>query len=161
MMAHMDKRSPRLPTLVAAALASAALLLTPPRLEAQPPKGVDADVHALLDITGSFKIAEQLIDGMAQQLGKANPKIPESFWAEMRKKIKKEDFYALITPIYRRHLSPEDIKGLLAFYRTPLGQRVVKSLPAIAQESMVVGQAWGEKIGRQIVQEARQRGYGI
>lgn len=44
-----------------------------------------------------------------------------------------------IIPIYSRHFSTEDIQNLIQFYESPLGQRVVKNLPLVAQESQEMG----------------------
>lgn len=146
---------------LASSFALVVLLLAARPIGAEPGAPLEKDVRELLDVTGAFKIGEQMMDGLAAQLSKGDSKIPPSFWKEMKKRIKKDEFYAMIVPIYLRNLTPEDIKTLLAFYKTPAGQRVVKAMPTITQESMVVGQAWGEKIAREVVEQARQRGYGI
>jgi hypothetical protein len=44
-----------------------------------------------------------------------------------------------IVPIYAKHFSMEDIQALTKFYETPLGQRVVKAMPDVAEESQSVG----------------------
>ena len=44
-----------------------------------------------------------------------------------------------IIPIYARHFSMEDVQSLIQFYESPLGQRVVKNLPIVAQESQEIG----------------------
>jgi hypothetical protein len=120
---------------------------------------VDRDIHDLLDATGAFSIIQQMIQGQAQSIARSQPSIPKEFWDDMFGRYKKEDFYALITPVCRRNMSPEDIKGLLAFYRTPLGRRVLASLPKITQESIGVGQLWGQKVIKDIAAEAKKRGY--
>ena len=54
-----------------------------------------------------------------------------------------------IVPIYDRHLSDEDLNGLLAFYKTPLGQRTLKVMPEIMRESQAAGFALGQKAGQE------------
>ena len=49
-------------------------------------------------------------------------------------------------PIYSAHLSTDDIKALIQFFESPLGQRELKAMPLIAQES--------EKAGGDIDQKA-------
>ncbi len=49
-----------------------------------------------------------------------------------------------MVPIYQKHLTKEDLAGILAFYSSPLGQKLQREQPAMMQEGM---QAGGE-IGR-------------
>jgi hypothetical protein len=44
-----------------------------------------------------------------------------------------------MVPIYASAFSTEDIQGLIQFYESPLGQRVVKNLPAVDQQSQAAG----------------------
>ena len=45
---------------------------------------------------------------------------------------------AMVT-IYAKNFSMEDIQGLIQFYETPLGKRVVKTLPEVSQQSQRMG----------------------
>lgn len=45
---------------------------------------------------------------------------------------------AMVT-IYAKNFSLEDIQGLIQFYETPLGKRVVKTLPEVSQQSQEMG----------------------
>jgi len=40
--------------------------------------------------------------------------------------------------IYQRHLSKNDVDGLIAFYSSPAGQHLLNAQPAIAQEYMPI-----------------------
>jgi hypothetical protein len=42
-------------------------------------------------------------------------------------------------PVYEHYFSMEDIQGLIKFYESPLGQRVVKSLPDVVQRTQQAG----------------------
>jgi hypothetical protein len=41
-----------------------------------------------------------------------------------------------LVPIYQRHFSKADLDGILAFYTSPVGQKLQNEQPAIMQESM-------------------------
>lgn len=51
-------------------------------------------------------------------------------------------------PIYVKNLTREEMAATIQFYRSPVGQSVIRKLPAILQESMAVGQQWGQQLGR-------------
>lgn len=119
----------------------------------------DADVRQLLELTNANAIGQQVIDQMLPSLRRLVPAAPEKFWAAMREKMRQKDIAAGIVPIYRRHLSARDVRELIAFYRSPAGRKFVSVQPAIVQESMEVGRAWGEEVAREVIAEARAHGY--
>ena len=41
----------------------------------------------------------------------------------------------------------DEIKGLLQFYGTPLGKKLVSALPPLTRESMMTGQKWAQSLG--------------
>ena len=51
-----------------------------------------------------------------------------------------DDMMAEIGPLYARNYSVAELKELTAFYRTPLGQKMLALSPRLAAESMAVGQ---------------------
>jgi hypothetical protein len=54
---------------------------------------------------------------------------------------------------YDEQFSDEDIKGLVAFYETPLGQKAVSALPKLTAELQEDGRALGQQIGRESMKE--------
>ena len=42
------------------------------------------------------------------------------------------------------------------FYESPVGQKVLGTLPQITQESMKIGQKWGEDVGRRVQRELEE-----
>lgn len=51
-----------------------------------------------------------------------------------------EEMMAEIGPLYARNYTVDELKQLSAFYRTPLGQKMLALSPRLAAESMAVGQ---------------------
>ena len=51
-----------------------------------------------------------------------------------------DEMMAEIGPLYARHYTLAEIKELTAFYRTPLGQKMLALSPRLAAESMAIGQ---------------------
>jgi hypothetical protein len=44
-----------------------------------------------------------------------------------------------MVPIYARAFSMEEIQGLIQFYESPLGQRIVKVMPKVEEDSQNAG----------------------
>ncbi|MDT8386626.1 MAG: DUF2059 domain-containing protein [Thiogranum sp.] len=74
-------------------------------------------------------------------------------------------FSTLMIPLYDKHYTHEDIKGLVQFYKTELGQKTIKLMPVLMQESMAVGQQWGRALGpeiqRRIIQRFKREGVDL
>ena len=70
-----------------------------------------------------------------------------------------------ITALYARTFSVEELNAITAFYRSPVGQKFLLKLPAITQESMVIGQKFGQSVAGEmqgrIVEELRKRGHKL
>lgn len=70
-----------------------------------------------------------------------------------------------VTMIYAKNFTIDDMRGLLAFYRTPLGAKLLDKTPALTQQTMAAGQAFGRSVGaelqKQMVEELRKKGHNI
>jgi uncharacterized protein len=108
----------------------------------------DAAIRHLMDLTQTSKmgdeinayITKQVHDGLSQAL---QPERLAKFMADFSTKLDAAAPASAVTdavvPIYAKAFSMEDLQGLIQFYESPLGQRVVKTLPQVAQASQRVG----------------------
>jgi len=83
----------------------------------------------------------------------APPYLPDSFWDDMKSTLTKVDFISGVIPIYQKHISSDDMTGVLAFYRTPAGQHLLENQQVMSAES----QAHFQEIGAQLGQEVALR----
>ena len=63
-----------------------------------------------------------------------------------------------MVPIYQRHFSAADIQGLLKFYRSPLGKKVITEMPATMSEGMQLGQDWGRERAQAMLADLQKSG---
>ncbi len=121
----------------------------------------------LLEITGSLDMARQAADFTSQQMidsiKKENPSVdPKVFTiiSEETHKVISENMNAFIEriiPIYDKYYTDEDIKGVVDFYSTPLGKKMLSVMPVTLQESMAAGQKWGESLVPLLVERITAR----
>ncbi|HWZ64957.1 MAG TPA: DUF2059 domain-containing protein [Steroidobacteraceae bacterium] len=126
-----------------------------------------AEIEKLMQTTGALKIGQQLsaavISELTDTLRKTHPNIPAKTLDMIPEVVNGviadniDGFKEVVIHIYDEHFTLEDLQGLNAFYLSDLGQKVVKSLPAVLQESMAAGRQWGEALGPQIVQRVKSR----
>jgi uncharacterized protein len=121
---------------------------------------IDQDVRTLLKLTRADQLGTQVADAMIAQFKATMPNIPNDFWDAFRDEMKPEELVDLVVPIYAKHFTQDDIRGLIAFHKTPLGQKLIDKQPLIMQESMATGRLWGMRLGQRAMQKIREKGAG-
>jgi hypothetical protein len=115
--------------------------------------------NELLVVTGGAAMAQQVMRAMSVQMRPMFPSVPEDLWNKVMGSVNDGELSGMIVPIYTKHYSRDELAALLAFYRTSLGQRLIKSTPAIMQETMAIGGAWGQRRATEILERLKEQGY--
>ncbi len=123
----------------------------------------EADIRKLLALTGAKAVALQVVTTMEGNIkplmlrslpaGDYREQLIDLFLKRFHSKLDSDTFVGLSVPFYDKYLSHDEIKGLIQFYSTPLGQKVVKVMPQLVAEAQAAGSKWGESIGRQSMME--------
>jgi uncharacterized protein len=123
----------------------------------------EADIRKLLELTGTNSVMEQTMQNMEKSVkpmvanslppGDYREKLVDLFFEKFIAKMDLQKLLDLAVPIYDKYFSDEDIKGLIQFYKTPLGQKAVKVLPQLTGELTEAGQQMGAVVGRQSMME--------
>jgi hypothetical protein len=116
-------------------------------------------IKTLLNLTGSGKIGEQMAQNLIATFKKNGAEATDEFWDGFAKKMNANEIIEKMIPIYDSCFTQQDIEGLIAFYKSTVGKKLVDKLPYITQKSFEVGQAWGQKIAAELVEELKQKGY--
>ena len=119
----------------------------------------EADIRRLLEATGTTTLMQQVMDNMQKSLkpvlansfppGEYREKLVDLFFEKFRSKLNTKRLVDLAVIRYDEQFSDEDIKGLISFYETPLGQKAVSALPKLTIELQQDGQALGQQMGRE------------
>ncbi len=141
-------------TLMAPALAGAA---TPAATDIAPEK--EADIEKLLDITDSLDMSQQVVDQLFAMQQSVQRAVPQEVWDEIRAELDMTRIRPVIVAIWDRHFSHDDIRGLIEFYESPLGRKLVETQPAVMQESMAAGELWARQVLQRIRDKLAQKGY--
>ncbi len=122
----------------------------------------DNDIRKLLKITKTEESFQQMLPTMINQFKALRPDIPSSVWNTMQKEFHKEGSSGLVDkmiPLYKKHFTHADIKGLINFFESPVGKKYADKTPALTQESMVIGQEWGKELAIKVQQKLKKKGY--
>ena len=134
-----------------------------------------ADIQTLMKEVGTLASIDRAVDLMMPKVisnfKKVNPSIPEATWEELSRvgldELKKSlpELQEPLIAIFDANFTAEEVKQLIAFYGTPLGRKVVTQMPSVMQQTVALGQAWGERIGPRISERiraaAKQKGYNL
>jgi len=122
----------------------------------------DADIRALMELVG---VRDQVQDGVnasaEQYREKLLATVPSNekgqafvnaFVASYEKKFDADQLTEQVLGIYDKHYTDEEIKGLLQFFGSPLGQKVAAEMPKIAREINAASRETGAKASREALQ---------
>ncbi len=109
------------------------------------------DIQRFLDAMHSRDMIHKMMDSMSQpmhqmihqQYEKDKDKLPPDFeehmtriMDDMFKNMPWDEMLDSMIPAYQKHLNKGDVDSLVAFYTSPVGQKLVRELPAITAEAM-------------------------
>jgi uncharacterized protein len=125
----------------------------------------EASIRQLMDLTGAKSLGAQMMQaGMEQfraSVTESEPNNPrarqfiDAFVASFQKHFDADALTEKIIPIYDKYLSEEEVNGLLQYYKSPLGRRMLKALPEIARESQQTGFSLGQKATQETLEELK------
>lgn len=149
------------------AVLAAVLVLAAAPAPARAQSAKHADIETLLQMTGAvsmgLQVVKQMRPALDQQYKSVFPHMPAEARAilldEMDRVFEREIPVLMkrLVAIYDREFSHEDVNGLIAFYRTPLGQKMVTVMPRVVQSSARAGMAWGQSLGGAITRAAMEK----
>ena len=110
-------------------------------------------VRELLVKTGSGELGVQVMRQMIPAMKTMIPDAPDQFWEDFMASANPDELIKLTIPVYQKHLSQSEIDAIIAFYDTPAGKKLITVQPAIVQETMALGQSWGQQLGMRVLQK--------
>jgi len=122
----------------------------------------DAAIRHLMDLTQTSKLADDINAYITKQvrdaLSQALPpdrlaKFMQTFGEKMEAAAPPGAITDATVALYAQAFSSDDIQALVQFYESPLGQRVVKALPHVAQESQRTGVQMEQKGALAVLQD--------
>ncbi|HKW65056.1 MAG TPA: DUF2059 domain-containing protein [Candidatus Acidoferrum sp.] len=138
---------------------------------AQPNSSIDrakeADIRSLMELVGARDMVQDGVDNAIQQSReKLLATVPNNqkgqafvnaFATSYQKKVDTDQVTEQLVGIYDKHFTDDEIKGLLQFYGSPLGQRVAGEMPKINREIQATVRSTSGKAAREALAEVKQQ----
>jgi hypothetical protein len=132
-----------------------AALAAGPVLAAQPSEAQVRELMQVMNVPGQFAVMNnQMATMMSQQL----PCVQADYWKNYIDKAGQEQLLTAMIPAYQHHFSAEEVEGLIKFYKSPLGQKLVAQMPATMAEAAQSGQQWGRQRTSDMFAELQKSG---
>lgn len=130
-----------------------------------------ADIHALLDLVGARDQVQESVNLTAEQYReKLLATVPNSdkgqafvnaVISDYEKRFDVDQVAEQLVTIYDKHYTEDEVKGLLQFYGSPLGQKVAAESPRISREIQEASRTTANKAVREALQQAKEDNPGV
>ncbi|HTT33552.1 MAG TPA: DUF2059 domain-containing protein [Methylomirabilota bacterium] len=127
----------------------------------------EADIRSLMELVGARDLVQ---DGANNAIEQSREKLiatvpnnekgqafVNAFAASYQKKFDVDEVNEQLVAIYDKHYTDEEIKGLLQFYGSPLGQKVAAESPKINREIQAAVRTASGKAAREAFAEVKQQ----
>ena len=121
-----------------------------------------AKAKELIDLTMPPAKQVQVVDGMIEQMrSNAAMALPEEFFRRFKARWPAAELRDLAIRTHMKCYTVEEIVGLIDFYKTPLGRKVITTTPELMQMIMKESMMMGQRLGAEIMQEIQaEKGAG-
>jgi uncharacterized protein len=127
----------------------------------------EADIRSLMELVGARDMVQDgLTTSSEQYREKLLSTVPNNdkgqafinaFVTSYEKKYDADQVTEQLVSIYDKHYSEEEIKGLLQFYGSPLGQKVASEMPKISREIATAARAASGKAAREALVAVKEQ----
>lgn len=120
------------------------------------------ELTKMMKLSGTLAASESMVPQIVDMMKQSAPDVAVSFWEEFAAKWKKkvgDRIVEMYVPIYQKYLTLDDLKGIVAFYESPVGKKLGEATPKMTLEGMQMGQKLGMEIANEIQKELQARGY--
>jgi hypothetical protein len=118
----------------------------------------EAQVRQLMDVVGVGKMLSQMNYQAVATMQQSLPCVPAEYWQNYMDANATQQFIGRLVPVYQKHFNAEELEGLLKFYRSPLGQKVINEMPTTMAEANQAGRQWSQERSDQMIAELKQKG---
>jgi hypothetical protein len=131
----------------------------------------EADIRSLVELVGardalrdvSAKGAEQFRENLLASVPNdgRGQQFVNTFIDRYQRKFNPDDMADQLAAIYDKHFTANEIKDLLTFYGSPLGQKFATEMPKIASETQAAHRAASIHVAKEVLQDLRKQYPGI
>jgi len=130
----------------------------------QPSANAIALAKEVISLKGGFSMFDPLIPGVVESVRRAL--LQQNFMlqkdinevaAQLRKdfEARRPELLNIVARVYAQRFSEQELKEIAAFYKTPLGKKLITQEPLVAEESLQSAQTWADNLSREVAEKMR------
>jgi|SRR5690242_8076632 len=156
------------------AVVTVLVAINPVAYAQQPTASAIATAREIIKTTGATALFNPLIPGVIEQAKylflQQNPGLSKDLneiAAKLRTELapRSDELTNEVARLYATHFTEPELKDLLAFYKTPVGMKLITEQPKIADEGLKFAQEWANGLTDQVVpkmrDELKKRGHAL
>ncbi len=116
-------------------------------------------MRELLRLTGSMNVALQMRDKILDTFKRAMPQVPAELWSGFSAECDPHELEDAIVPLYLASFTAGELDAMLAFYRSPVGEKLLRKQPEIFRASSEAGRQWAAEITYRLRDRLTEKGY--
>lgn len=117
-------------------------------------------LNTMFEVSGAYAQYTVGIEQMMEMMRSMYPGIDNADCDALKDEFlntSSQELVEMLTPVYQKHLTEQNLKNLISCYQTPAGQKYAAVLPQIMAESMQVGQTWDMSLGEKFAKKLEGR----
>lgn len=125
-------------------------------------KTYPATLKKYMEVSGSMGAFKSAVTSMMGNFKTMNNVVPDEVWKDLEAEFlgtSIDDLVTMLAPVYEKHLTEADLNEVIKFYSSSTGKKLAEKTPAIMQESMAAGQAWGQVVAEKVLTKLKEKGY--
>ncbi len=97
---------------------------------------------------------------MAAERRAGNTKVPPVFYDSLMARLHRvaPQLIDSLAAVYASHLSPADLKAVVQFYESPLGQRYATAQMEVELQSSAIAKRWGMRLALDVMKDLVDKG---
>ncbi len=123
------------------------------------PAAEELKVRELLRLTGSVNVGFQMMDKILDTFKKAMPQVPAEVWSDFRAESDPRELEDAIVPLYLASFTGEELDAMLVFYRSPVGEKLLRKQPEIFRASSEAGRQWAADLTYRLRDRLAEKGF--
>jgi len=136
----------------------AGILLAVATTQAFAAQPTEQQVRQLMDAIGLGKSLSQMNTQVAVSMKQSLPCVSSTYWQGYIDDNSSKDFVGRLVPIYQKHFTADEVDGMVKFYSSPLGQKVLTEMPLALAEANQAGLQWSHDHTQQMIAKLEQAG---
>ena len=116
-------------------------------------------VVKVLEMTKVMSTAQKVNDAVIEQLSPMFPAEAAPVFEGVSASMTSDKFKNLIVKLYEEFYTEDELDAMISFYSSKEGKSILEKMPKVMQESMAIGNVYGQMQAKKIMDAMKEKGF--